>query len=96
MEKVSSVEITITESKGNLDLTRDNYDIGKAASTFQNAENLLYKTFKQQSGTGEIDKSDIKFMELIDYEPKYDEEYMKSLRKRLKNPGFQSWTRMNG
>ena len=53
-------------------------------------ENLLYKTFgirargKQHSETGEIDKSTLKFVELIDYQPKYDEQYLKSLRERAK------------
>jgi hypothetical protein len=49
-------------------------------------ENLLYKTFgiratgKQQSETGEIDTSTLKFIELVDYQPKYDELYLKALR----------------
>lgn len=53
-------------------------------------ENLLYKTFgirakgKQHSETGEIDKSTLKFVELIDYQPKYDEQYLKSLREKAK------------
>lgn len=48
-------------------------------------ENLLYKTFgirakgKQHSETGEIDKSTLEFVELIDYNPKYDEEYLNDL-----------------
>jgi len=56
-------------------------------------ENLLYKTFgiratgKQHSETGEIDGSTLKFIELVDYQPKYDEQYLKSLRDRAK----KSW-----
>ena len=56
-------------------------------------ENLLYKTFgirvrgKQHSETGEIDKSTLIFIELVDYQPKYDEEYLKRLRERAK----KSW-----
>ncbi|MEX0965954.1 MAG: hypothetical protein WD077_01855 [Bacteroidia bacterium] len=56
-------------------------------------ENLLYKTFgiraagKQHSETGEIDTSTLKFIELVDYQPKYDEQYLKSLRDRAK----KSW-----
>lgn len=56
-------------------------------------ENLLYKTFgiratgKQHSETGEIDTSTLKFIELIDYQPKYDEQYLKALRDRAK----KSW-----
>ena len=56
-------------------------------------ENLLYKTFgvratgKQQSETGEIDTSTLKFIELIEYQPIYDEHYLKKLRDRAK----KSW-----
>lgn len=56
-------------------------------------ENLLYKTFgiravgKQHSETGEIDKSSLKFLELVDYEQSYDEKYLKSLREKAK----KSW-----
>lgn len=53
-------------------------------------ENLLYKTYgiravgKQHSETGEIDKSTLKFVELVDYQPKYDEKYLKTLRDKAK------------
>ena len=56
-------------------------------------ENLLYKTFgiramgKQHSETGEIDKSSVKFLELVEYQPKYDEPYLKSLRDKAR----KSW-----
>jgi hypothetical protein len=56
-------------------------------------ENLLYKTFgiratgKQHSETGEIDTSNLKFIELVDYQPKYDEQYLKTLRAKAK----KSW-----
>ncbi len=56
-------------------------------------ENMLYKTFgiravgKQHSETGEIDKSSLKFIELVDYQPKYDEIYLKTLRDKAK----KSW-----
>ena len=48
-------------------------------------ENMLYKTFgiraigKQHSETGEIDKTTLKFIEMVDYQPKYDEQYLNSL-----------------
>lgn len=48
-------------------------------------ENLLYKTLgiravgKQQSETGEIDLASLKFVELVDYQPNYDENYLSSL-----------------
>ncbi len=56
-------------------------------------DNLLYKTLgiratgKQHSETGEIDTSTLKFVELVDYQPKYDELYLKSLRDKAK----KSW-----
>ncbi len=56
-------------------------------------ENLLYRSFgiratgKQHSETGEIDTSTLKFIELVDYQPKYDEQYLKALRDRAK----KSW-----
>lgn len=56
-------------------------------------ENLLYKTFgirasgKQHATTGEIDTATLKFIELIDYQPRYDEVYLKHLRDRAR----QSW-----
>jgi hypothetical protein len=56
-------------------------------------ENLLYKNFgiratgKQHSETGEIDTSSLQFIELVDYQPKYDEHYLNSLRDRAK----KSW-----
>lgn len=56
-------------------------------------DNLLYKNFgiravgKQHSQTGEIDKFSLKFVELIDYQPSYDEIYLKSLRDKAK----KSW-----
>lgn len=56
-------------------------------------DNLLYKKFgiraigKQHSETGEIDKSSLKFVELIDFQQDYDEKYLKSLRDKAK----KSW-----
>lgn len=56
-------------------------------------DNLLYKTFgiraigKQHSETGEVDKSTLKFLELVEYQPKYDEIYLKGLRAKAK----KSW-----
>lgn len=53
-------------------------------------ENLLYKSLgiraigKQHSTTGEIDSSTLKFIELVDYQPKYDDLYLKSLRDKAK------------
>jgi len=62
--------------------------------------NILYKNFgiraigKQHSETGEIDKSTLKFIEIIDYQSIYDEVYLKSLRQKanwLKKINADSW-----
>lgn len=51
-------------------------------------ENILYKNYvirakgKQNSNTGEIDKQSLTVIELIDYNTKYDEQYLKNLRKK--------------
>ncbi|MCK9280097.1 MAG: hypothetical protein M0P71_05715 [Melioribacteraceae bacterium] len=51
-------------------------------------DHLLYKNFgiraknKQNLETGEIDRSGLRFLDLVDYNPVYDEEYLKDLRKR--------------
>lgn len=62
----------------------------------QYSENLLYKTFgiratgKQHSETGQIDTSTLQFVELVDYQPKYDEQYLKTLRDRAKKSWLSS------
>ncbi|TQM40343.1 hypothetical protein BC670_1226 [Flavobacterium branchiophilum] len=56
-------------------------------------ENLLYKSLgiralgKQHSSTGEIDTTTLTFLELVDYQPKYDDLYLKGLREKAK----KSW-----
>lgn len=56
-------------------------------------ENLLYKSYgvraigKQHSETGEIDRSSLEFIEIIDYQTGYDEIYLKNLRNKAK----QTW-----
>jgi hypothetical protein len=55
--------------------------------------NIIYKKLgiraigKQNSETGEIDKSSLKFIELIEYQPQYDDKYLKLLRDKAK----KSW-----
>lgn len=55
--------------------------------------NVLYKCFgirasgKQRIDTGEIEKSSLKFIGLIDYDPSFDEEYLTSLKVKAK----KSW-----
>lgn len=54
-------------------------------------ENILYKSFgirasgKQNTETGEIDKGSLVFLEMIDYSPKYDQEYLQKIRKKANN-----------
>lgn len=60
-------------------------------------ENLLYKKFgvrasgKQNIETGEIDTKSLTLLELIDYQPKFDNEYLNSLIKKAKS----SWKDIN-
>lgn len=60
-------------------------------------ENLLYKKFgiraigKQNIETGEIDRGTLKLIQLIDFKPKYDDDYLKSLIQKAKN----SWNGVN-
>lgn len=60
-------------------------------------ENLLFKRFgvrakgKQNIETGEIDTKTLKLLELIDYQPKFDNEYLNSLIKKAK----KSWNHIN-
>lgn len=54
-------------------------------------ENILYKPIgiralgKQHSVTGEIDYSSLKFSEIVIYQAKYDNTYLKELRDKAKN-----------
>ncbi len=60
-------------------------------------ENILYKRLgirakgKQHSETGEIDTTTLKFIELVDYQPTYDEEYLNTLIEKAS----QSWAKIN-
>jgi hypothetical protein len=53
--------------------------------------NPLYKSFgvrvlgKQNIKTGELDKSELKLVDIIDYNPLYKEDYIESLIKKAKN-----------
>ncbi|MEB2777450.1 hypothetical protein SYJ56_19200 [Algoriphagus sp. D3-2-R+10] len=70
----------------------------------QYESNLLYKSFgvramgRQNSQTGEIDLSSLKFIELSGYDPKYDESYLDGLIAKAENtwssiPDKESWLR---
>ena len=48
MEKIGHIEIRITGSKGNIELSPDNYDIREIISILENAENLLYPGDKKE------------------------------------------------
>jgi hypothetical protein len=54
-------------------------------------ENLLYKKFgiraigKQNIETGEIDKNSLKLIQLIDFKPRYDDDYLNSLIHKAKH-----------
>lgn len=60
-------------------------------------ENLLYKKYgvrargKQNIETGEIDTKSLFLIELIDYQPKFDNDYLNSLIKKAKT----SWKNVN-
>ena len=51
MDKIGYIEIKISGSKGNLNLTPDNYDIREIISILENAENLLFPTDKRERPT---------------------------------------------
>jgi hypothetical protein len=48
VDKIGFIEIRITGSKGNLELSPDNYDIREVISILENAENLLYPADKKE------------------------------------------------
>lgn len=54
-------------------------------------DNLLYKKYgvratgKQNIDTGEVDTKSLKLVELIDYNPKFDNDYLKTLINKAKN-----------
>jgi hypothetical protein len=66
-------------------------------------QNILYKSYgirvkaKQHAETGEFDKSSFKFVELLEYDQSYDENYLSSLRAKAKkswgNIDTEKWLR---
>ena len=96
------------KDKANIHLLTDEYGIVRIQTpiTFleQQEENILYKSLgirakgKQHSENGEIDFTSLDFIELIDYNPIFDEDYLKSLRDKaksswLKNINSDEWLR---
>jgi hypothetical protein len=71
MNKLGYIEIRITGTEDNLELKPDTYDI-----------RLQEGSVKQVFKTGEIDKGSFGFLELIDYNTKYDVAYLKGLREK--------------
>ena len=51
MDKIGFIEIRIKGSKGNIELTPDNYDIREIISMLENAEDLLYPGDKKERPT---------------------------------------------
>lgn len=51
MEKTGYIEIRVRGSKGNLELSPDNYDIREIISILENAENLLFPNDKKERPT---------------------------------------------
>lgn len=57
----------------------------------QYEDNILYKSFgiravgKQNATTGELDKKSLRFLELVDHHKSFDENYLKSLRKKARD-----------
>lgn len=89
------------KSKANIHIDTDDYGY-LAIETGQDflmerEENLLYKKFgvrtsgKQNLETGEIDTKSLKLVELINYEPKFDSDYLSSLISKAK----KSWGGVN-
>lgn len=88
------------KEKANFHLATDNFGsliIQTDKNFLSNMElNPLYKTFgiraqgKQNSDTGEIDKSTLKFLELIDYNSNYEEDYLS----KLINEASKSWSKI--
>ena len=83
------------KSKANIHLDTEDYGY-LAIETGQDFlmeqdENLLYKKFgvrtsgKQNLETGEIDTKSLKLLELINYDPKFDADYLTSLISKAKN-----------
>lgn len=83
------------KSKANIHLDTNDYGYLSIATgeefLKEKEENLLYKRFgvrasgKQNIETGEIDTKSLKLLELIDYNPKFDKDYLNKLINKAKN-----------
>ncbi len=78
------------KNKANIHLNTEELGIVKISTPIdflaKAEENILYKTFgirakgKQNIKTGEIDRSNLVFVDLIEYNKRYDKNYLQSLR----------------
>lgn len=83
------------KDKANIHLYTDEYGTLRINTPIPFLEsyenNMLYKSLgvralgKQHTDTGEIDTSSLMFLELVDYNPKYDEDYLNSLIEKASN-----------
>ena len=83
------------KDKANIHLLTDEYGtilIQTPQKVLEGLEdNILYKSFgvrakgTQHSETGEIDKTSLRFVDLIDYNPSYDADYLQNLRNKAMN-----------
>lgn len=89
------------KSKANIHLDTEEYGYLSIETSEkflkEREENLLYKKFgvrangKQNIETGEIDTKSLSLIELIDYQPRFDGDYLNALIKRAK----KSWKKVN-
>ncbi len=96
-------ELKDAGGKGKVNIHIDTDDFGYLAIEtgqdflMEQEENLLYKKFgvrafgKQNLETGEIDTKSLKLLELVNYNPKFDSEYLSRLITKAKN----SWSGVN-
>ena len=83
------------KDRANIHLLTDEYGTVRIQTpiTFleKQEENILYTSLgirakgKQHSENGDIDFTNLDFIELIDYNPSFDEDYLKNLRSKAKN-----------
>jgi hypothetical protein len=83
------------KDKANIHINTDEFGsvtIYTPVQFFENLdENIIHKKpygiraiGKQNSESGELDRASLKFIELVDFQPEYDEKYLKSLRDKAK------------
>lgn len=88
--KIANIHL-VTEDFGKLIIETPQDFIAKYESNFLYRYFGIRATGKQRADTGEIERSSLKFIGLIDYNPAYDEVYLKSLRAKAK----KSWKKIS-